>query len=486
MPLTHIAICGRGLAAQMTAAALSANLPKTLKLTLIETDSSDTCDAFYGQVTPPEAYDFNLNAGVNEPELILESQTSFALGTLYENWSAGALSWLQGAHLPLPVSAGVPFQHYLTRLGQTALEPYLITAIAARSGKFAHPPTDPKSPLSRAEYGYQISPDHYATIFARAAQRRGVEKIVADINDVVSADGTIKTVRLSTGQTIDADMYIDCTGPEARLLESMSKPRKSTRTLGAVYSYEPMEATGSAYRHLRGTDYGWTSVVSLQGGLLCMDVFHPDHATDALSAHTAREAEIFEIGLGRRPEAWVGNCVGVGQAAGVLEALSLAPMRLLQRDIERLLNLIPLTRHMTVEKREYNHQFRQDFDHAHAFNRAFFETATPVDSLYWQAAKTEPVSDNLAQKLLHFERRGYLLDYDLEPFNTQDWLILHYGMARIPTWFDITAEQIPLAKIEIELITLKAEIARLVEKMPPHGSYIEKLKAYLVKKGHTR
>ena len=70
----------------------------------------------------------------------------------------------------------------------------------------------------------------------------------------------------------------------------------------------------------------------------------------------------------------MGNCVAIGHAAEVQEPVTHAPMLLLQREIERLLTLVPCSGDMSVERREFNRQSADDFTHAEIFNRALFET----------------------------------------------------------------------------------------------------------------
>ena len=147
----HIAICGGGLAGYMVTAALCRHLPATYQISYIAVKDTPSADIFYGNVTAPSAYDFNLSAGVTEPALIQQSSTAFSLGTLYEGWSGAGRTWFQGFQLPFPILNGVQFHQCLTRQGEYNLEPYMISAMASKRGAFAHPPEQATHPLSRAE-----------------------------------------------------------------------------------------------------------------------------------------------------------------------------------------------------------------------------------------------------------------------------------------------------------------------------------------------
>ena len=91
-------------------------------------------------------------------------------------------------------------------------------------------------------------------------------------------------------------------------------------------------------------------------------------------------------------------------------------------------------------------------------------------------------SEKLSRKLTQYHHRGILVKYDLEPFNEQDWLILHSGMQRRPQTYDIVADQVPRAEMANQLNGMGNVIQQVVSQMPPHGIYLEKLMAYLSQK----
>ena len=80
--ISHVMVCGGGLAAWMTVATLARQLPDTVRITLAEIDSDHRCtDLFYGTVSGPASYAFNLAAGVTEPALVLGSSAAFSWGS---------------------------------------------------------------------------------------------------------------------------------------------------------------------------------------------------------------------------------------------------------------------------------------------------------------------------------------------------------------------------------------------------------------------
>ena len=477
--MQRIVVCGSGLAAHLATVALARQLPQTIRITWVNGADSRDADLFFGGVTAPSAYAFNLAAGVSEPRLMLDSDSTFSWGTHFQDWGAGNLSWVQCSHLPLQVIGGVLFHHHLWRLGMSELEPFLVPAIAARRGVFAHPVDKGPKLLARAEYGYQFNPYSYCAPFAAAARAFQVETVAATISDVVCDEGKISALRLSNGRVIEADLFVDCTGPDARLLSRLGVEAPVGRRLRAAFSQRATQRIGPPCRSVVARDFGWQSETSLKASVARLTVYAPETEGEALAAHGEVPQHTGAITLGRRASGWVGNCVAIGHAASVLEPLSHAPMLLLEREIDRLLTLVPFSHDMSVERREFNRQGAEDFTHAEIFNRAILETPPKAQTAFWLAASAEPPHEKLVQKIIQFESRGWLAAFDLEPFSPEDWVILHHGMRRRPARYDRMADRTPENEVRPALDTMRREIENLVKTMPAHHDYMVGLARYL-------
>ena len=480
--ISRIVVCGGGLAAHLAAAALARQLPRSIQVVWVKCRDPRDTDLFYGGVVGPTAYSFNLLAGVSEPRLILGTDTAFSWGTRFDDWGENHRSWVQCFHLPFPVVGGVLYHQHLLRIGVGELEPLLLPAAAARRGVFAHPPENGSGPLSRAEYGYQFNPYTYREPFAAAATSSGAQLIAADISEVECREGRIAALRLADGQSVTGDLFVDCTGVDARLLTPLGVRAPEGRRLKAALSHHPGGKLGPPCRTLMARDFGWQSETSLQSGRARLTAYAPESEAPALAAHGATPSHHAEVVIGRRDVAWAGNCVALGHAAGVLEPLTHAPLLILQREIERLLTLIPVSPDMSVERREFNRQGAADHRHAENFHRALFETQSPFDTAYWLAARAQPLHEMLAVKLTQFASRGLLVAFDLEPFNAEEWTIQHFGMGRRAARYDRLADQQPMAEARAAFQNTEREIEKLVTSMPSHSEYLANLIRYLKQK----
>jgi tryptophan halogenase len=358
----------------------------------------------------------------------------------------------------------------------------LTPAVAARSGAFAHPVQKGPRHLARAEYGYQFNPYGYRAPFAAAARALRVKVITADISEVECRDDKVVALHLADGQVLGADLFVDCTGPDAQLMTSLGAGFNGTRRLRAALSHRSAGRVGPPCRTVSARDFGWQSETSLQKSVARLTVYAAESEAQALAAHGESPQYAGEITLGRRTRAWIGNCLAIGHAAAVLEPLMHAPVLLLQREIDRLLSLVPCSANMSVESREFNRQADDDYTHAEIFNRALFETEPVAQTPYWLAARAEPPHEKLAEKITQFDSRALLVAFDLEPFNPEDWTILHHGMGRRPARYDRVADQMPETEIRPMLANMRQEIETLVKSMPSHHDYMTSLIGYLKQK----
>jgi len=419
-----ITIFGNGLAGLLCAAKLVRILPDEIKLTYVEASASNKTDIFFGTTTSPSFYEFLLGLDITEPFLLQNTNTSFSLGTQYKNWGPKHANWTQSFNRPLPVFNGVNFHHYLTRLKPTTL----------------------------------------------------------DLSDISSFVMAAKAAHLSNGQSITSDFIINALGKGSKLTASAGEFAASNRTLSAISSLDQTKPMQNVCRTLTGKNYGWQSETPLQNGQYSLTVFAPASEDEAIKDHGVTSNSAVTINLGRALKPWVGNCLTLGHGAAIVEPLTPAPIMLLERDIERLAELLPQTTKMNIESREYNRRFQSDYEHAELFSKGFFSPDEVLNSPYWIAANETPHSDKLTHKIKQFRSRGLHVQYDYEPFTALDWTLLHLGMGRHPERYDPLAEQVPTEQLKQQLTQMKMAIDTMASKMPPHSVYMNGLLKYLKEK----
>lgn len=467
-----IVVCGGGVAGLMTALALDGALGTQYEIVLIDDGHANEADVIYGSVTSPIAYDFLRGLGLDEPVLFSQSSTSFSFGTQYYDWPGVSADWVQCHHQILPVLDGVPLQHHLTR-NQRQIAPLLISGFAARQGKFAHPPEDNSNPLSRAEYGYQFAATEWTHLLATKLTRTRVTHLSEQVAKVNSHQGEIEGVLLTSGEAVTGDVYIDCTGLKRQLMSAIGASFNTSRTIGLKQAVQPIDQLGPACRQVRANANGWSAQVFLQNAIQTLTVERGGDATNSILCE-----------LGHLDAGWVGNTIAVGAAASVHDPLTPGPMVMLQRDIERLLDLVPISSDVSMERREFNRRRIDDAAHTDMFADAFYVSNTAA-APFWRDAKASAQSEGLTRKIVQFESRGVLAKYDLEPFNDEDWTILHHGMGRRAARYDLQADASPKLKIDQQLDGMSRAIEQLVARMPPHHLYVANMKRYFEKQQYA-
>lgn len=468
----RIAVVGGGLAAEAVVTALAARLGPDHAVTFVETDRAPATDAFYGTVTGPSAYAFHERIGLTEADVLTGSDAAFSWGTRYEGWGPGR-SWTLAHQQPLQPLADVDLHHFLTRLGGAPLEPLIVAARAAAKGVFAHPPGPKPSPLTRAEYGYQVSPPGLADAYRAGRRAERVRHVPAEVRTVETGPDGIAGVALSTGERIEADLYVDAGGPGGALLSALRARPAPARRLRLETGLRPAARLGPPCRTVTGAPYGWSATTPTRAGAIAMRAMAPgDAAADG-------DADGVEADLGARPSAWIGNCVGVGHAAAVLEPLTTAPLTLLHRDVLRLLELVPVARDHAVERREYDRRHAEDARHADLFQRAFHAVPGAPKTPYWTAAAEAASHPDLDRKIRQFENRGILVMHDFEPFTREDWLTLHWGLGRVPGRHDRLTGRVPEDAVRAEFAKTRRAIEALTDAMPPHDRYVARFLDYL-------
>lgn len=465
--VNSVLVCGNGLAQEMILAALSEQLPNNIKISGLKLTDRPNKDSFYGSITAPTAYNFFVSIGLNEQDLIQKTQTHFTFGTAFEQW-AGKHNWVQCYEQPFEVWDNVLFYHYALQ-SNAPLAPFLIGSVAGLNGRFAHPPEEKSNPLSRAEYGYVFDAAEISSILEERLSPV-VERKSGEIKRVEVKNHLVKCIELSSGEKIEADLIIDCDNPGGPVARSLNAVFESERSLETASRRSELTA-GFSLKHIRANPAGWEASVRLQQERI--------HLTVGVKG-MIRNPE-FDIDIGKRNKSWIGNVVAIGHAAGVVEPLTPAPMMMLQRDIERLLDLFPVTKNMEVEAKEFNRLFENDYDHCNLFTRSLFEIDLPPNSPYWDEVRSTPCPEKLTRKLVQFNSRGHNTMYDLEPFNAEDWIIQHFGLGRKPARTDIFLDKVSQTISRNKLLELKTNIETMVQKMPPSDRYMQNYKAFLEK-----
>ena len=493
-PPRQIVILGGGTAGWMCAAAFSRLLATgRFKVRLIESDDIGTVGV--GEATLPHIKDFNDSLGINEADFMRATQATFKLGIEFRDWSQNRN--MPGNSYIHPFGAfgqnwaGVDFHHYWLRaqkagLDAGALEDYCLAIAAARAGRFDFPTLDAGSIRSTYAYAYHFDAGLYAGFMRRFATARGVIRSEGRVKDVLldPETGDIHGLRLASGEVVEGDLFIDCSGFAALLIGKTldAEWQDWSHWLPCDRAWAvPTENSGHLTPYTRATarDAGWQWCIPLQhrtgnGYVFSSRHVSEDHARATLLAHLdgppLADPRLLKFQAGRRTASWTKNCIAMGLASGFLEPLESTSIYLVQIAIQTLLKLMPGRDDDPRLRAEFNRVIDLEYDRVRDFLILHYHAAGRDDSAFWRDVRATAIPDSLHEKLALFRERGTIQTYRDGLFSPPSWLAVYYGQDVVPLAYNRMADEAPLDLVATKLDELKSRIAHAVDAMPTHES----------------
>lgn len=479
-PVRSVLIVGGGTAGWMAAAGLSRALGRTVAVQVLDLAAGEDSGVLgLADSSLPGLRAFHALIGLDEDALVRRTGATFKLGTRFEGWSGDGSTYIHplgdyGATLD-----GVAFNQLWMRLAADGaagpLEAYSLAALAARLGRFARPDGDPRSVTSTMSYGLHLDAAAYAAELRALAEARGVTRLEGELAEVERRpDGHVAAVRLTDGRRLEADLFIDCTGQDARLsdpaFEDWSEWLACDRLISAVG-----EAAGPPPPLTRTTAIpsGWRQEIPLQGRTV-RTLAWSSRLTSDDEARALLEGRITAFRSGMRTP-WSGNVVAIGLSAGALEPLEAGGLHVAQGGVTKLIGLFPDRSFEGGEAREYNRLMGAELarlrDLVVAHHKLNGRTAEPL----WDAARAADPPAALAHKLRLFESRGRVVLYDEETFLEPSWISVFMGQGLIPRRRHPMADSLPLPALKERVARIGALMRQAAEAMPPHAETIARL-----------
>ncbi len=491
LAIRKVVIVGGGTAGWMSAALLSKTYGARLSITLIESDEISTVGV--GEATIPHIQGFNRLIGVDENDFLKATQGTFKLGIDFRDWGAPGDRYFH-AFGPIGQHVGwlYPHQYWLKarRLGRTSsMDVYCIGAQAARNNKFM--PAQPKavnSPLAEISHAYHFDAGLYAAYLRRRAEAQGVVRIEGKIVDHKkrAEDGFIESVTLDRGETIEGELFIDCSGFRGLLIE---------QALGAGFENwshwlpcdralaVPCASVAPVTPYTRSTkrEAGWQWRIPLQhrignGHVYCSEYISDDQAAATLLGNLDGEAlgdpRPLRFTTGKRRKAWVKNVVAVGLASGFLEPLESTSIHMIQTALFRLLALFPDRRFKSAEIEAFNSQTDAEYGWIRDFIIAHYRLVDEGAPL-WRYCRSMALPESLQERLEIFASTGRLFTQASDLFKEGSWIQVLIGQGLIPEQYDPAVDINSPEEILAHLDAVEQVVSKCVRTMPYHGDYIE-------------
>jgi len=490
--IRFIAIVGGGTAGWMAAASLAQHLATGgCRIRLIESEAIGTVGV--GEATIPPIRDYIRGLGLDENDLIRATQATFKLGIEFKDWTRLGHSYFHPFGETGFALDGVSFEAYWLKMvlsGQASrLEHYSLSAAAAAHGRFTRAQPVPNTPLETLSHALHFDAGLFARHLRRYAEARGVIRTEGKVQQVTlrSEDGFIESLTLESGERIEADLFIDCSGFRGVLIEGALQAGYEDWSAWlpcdrAIAVPSPRLDPPPVHTVATGTTAGWTWRIPLQhrtgnGHVYCSGFIGDDEALDllrrGLNGPMGADPIQLRFQTGRRKTFWSKNCIALGLAGGFLEPLESTSIHLIQRGIALLLQAFPDRRCAPAVADRYNQALAFDYQQVRDFLLLHYSQSERVDSPFWRHCRDLPPTDSLRERLASFRQYGRIVQEAKALFPRQSWLYVLIGQSLTPSAPDPRAEGLDEATVRETLLNIKEVVRLCMQVMPGHQAFID-------------
>ncbi len=482
----RVVIAGGGTAGWIAAAALVRQLGGLLDITLVESDEIGTVGV--GESTIPTARAFHSLVGIDEQDFMRATRSTFKLGIAFENWGAIGDRYIHSFGVIGKSTWMADFQHFWLQARAEGvageLEEYCFELQAAKANKFA------TGENAQINYAYHLDATLYARFLRGISEPAGVKRVEGRIGQVRQdpETGFIQALVLESGQAIEGDLFIDCTGFRALLIEQALETGYEDWShwlpTDSAYAVQT-ESVGPAvpYTQAIAHEAGWRWEIPLQhrvgNGLVFSSDYMADDAARALLLREIKGAPLFEPRLlryrtGSRRKVWNRNCIALGLASGFIEPLESTSIHLIMVAVTRLLKTFPFNGFDQSLIDRFNTLSRDELEGVRDFIILHYNLTERDDSAFWQRCRTMDIPESLARRIALFRENAQAYQASDELFRIDSWVQVMLGQRLQPRGYHQLARMMPPGQLRQALADLKAGIAGAVAKMPTHQEFLDR------------
>lgn len=503
--IDSILIVGGGTAGWMAAAYLArhlgSDLPNGVKITLVE--SSDIPVIGVGEGTFPSIRTTLGLIGIDEAEFIRKADATFKQGIKFVNWQTNPntpehfyYNLFENPHRIQNREELAPYWAFRHAEANPSFSDSVSFQHGICENKKAPKQQGDKGFFAPMNYAYHLDAGKLAELLKEHSLRLGIKHLIGTVDKVnLKENGEIASVRLEDGKELEADMFIDCTGFAAVLIDktmgSKLKPVDDVlfvdRALVAQVPYEDEMCPIASSTLSTAQEAGWLWDIGLRHRRGTGHVYSSRHSTDeqaerVLEEYLGKSAKnasprLLKMKTGYRETHWIKNCVSVGLSGGFLEPLEATGIVLIEAAIRMIGDYFPRYGDFDVSAKHFNRAMRERYEDAVSFVKLHYYLSKRDDNAFWiDNRNDDSVPDYLLEKLELWKHRLPRVDdfhSNNRMFSHEIYQYILLGMGFKP---DIIRNQsafpfIRQADEEFNNVQLAKENA--VQMMPSHRDLIE-------------
>jgi tryptophan halogenase len=484
-----IAIVGGGTAGWLAAAILARALPGT-RTVISVIESPDIGTVGVGEATIPPIIDVLRFLSIDEADFVRHTQATYKLGIKFSDWKQpGHSYWHPFGTFGAPINRR-PFFHCWHKARAAGLAPrfndFSPCATLGDAGKFRFPDSNPNAPAAGLRYALHFDATLVAGYLRSYSERLGVTRLERTVVGATRRpDGFLDELQFSDGSTLQADLYIDCSGFRGVLIEQIL----STGYLDwsamlpcdrAVAFPTASAAARPPYTHSRARSAGWHWRIPLQHRNGNGYVYSSAHCSDeqaledllgSLGEKPLADPRFLRFVTGRRKLFWNRNCVALGLASGFLEPLESTSIHLVTSGMYHLLEHFPDTGFDQTNIDSYNAELIYENERVRDFIVLHYCRTQRDDAPLWRYCQSMAIPDSLRQGIEMYSRTGRIRVRAGELFTDLSWFYIFEGLGLRPDSYDPLLDVVSTTQLNEILASMAQSTAAIARESPSHDSY---------------
>lgn len=459
--IKSIVIVGGGTAGWLAACHLAKKLEplknEAISITLI--DSPDIPTIGVGEGTVPVMKDTLRYFGISEAEFVQTCDVSFKQSIKFVDWEVA------------PKNGQSSFYHHVfdyPKLSPVDVTPYWLLDEDQGRGHYAdlvsvqshacNLGVGPKRPVDKEyagifNYAYHLDAGKFTALLANhAIEKLGVINIKANVVKVLTTeDNHIAGVMTDLPSTIEADMFVDCTGFKSLLVEqalggefiSKQDVLLTDTALAVQVPYDDPAQAIPPYTISTAKENGWIWDIGLQTRRGIGYVYSSKHQSkeDALSTISEyvgkplgpSDVRTINMKVGYQKQPWINNCVAMGLSQGFVEPLEATGLLMFDVTARMFADMLPANDDLlAVSAKRFNASITQMWESTCDFIKLHYCISKRDDSQFWRDNRnTNSISSELEAKLQIWSHKvpsQFDFQYSVDSFRLDNFLYVLYGM----------------------------------------------------------
>ncbi|MBT8149618.1 MAG: tryptophan 7-halogenase [Gammaproteobacteria bacterium] len=483
--VNKVVIVGGGTAGWMTAASLAKLLGNNFELELVESEQIGTIGV--GESTVPTLSTLHQLLKIDERDFVSAVHGTFKLGISFENWRDVDQDYFHSFGWTGNDCWAAGFQHFWLKgreLGISAdYGDYCLELMAAKQKKFAVPQGE------GLNYAYHIDSGLYASMLRKIANAHGCKRTEGKITQVGTNPDTgfIEYVELESGQKVAGDLFVDCSGFSALLIEKTLKTGYEDWThwlpcdRAIAVQTEALRAP-VPYTRAIARSAGWQWRIPLQSrvgnGYVYSSQFQSDDDAlrlllDNIQGKTLIEPNHLRFRTGQREQHWNKNCVAVCLSSGFIEPLEATSIHLIQRAIIWLMQLFPRDQICQPDIDEFNQKMKHECEHIRDFIILHYHVTSRRDTEFWRYCANMSLPDSLSHRIDLFKETARAFHVPGELFTENSWTQVMLGQGIMPEQYHPIVNMMGNQDLNVFLANIKSTVGQQSAQLPGHQDFID-------------